>query len=207
MSEFSILLSSMVICLFGVMSPGPSFVAVTNKALISRREHALWLTAGIALINALWAACALFGLKALITQLSWLLIVIRICGAVYLIWFGIQLFRKPVCSLGNASADGVAADTGKLTAFREGVLTNLCNPKSLLFYSSIFSVSIPETTGYKLLIELIAIVFVISAGWYGSLAIILTTSRVQRMFGKVQGFIQKLCGGLLIIFGSRQLCY
>lgn len=205
MDDYPVLLSAMAICLFGVMSPGPSFVAITNKALTSEREQVLWLTFGIALVNALWAILAMFGLKALMLQLPWLLLLIRVFGAVYLIWFGLRLLRMPSTSFEPSSKGGATKNASRRTSFGEGLLANFSNPKSLLFYSSVFSVAVPESATQSLLIALVFVVFTISIAWYGSLAVVLTTSRIRRLYLNAQNVIQKTCGGLLIIFGGRQL--
>ncbi|EGA68377.1 threonine efflux protein [Vibrio sinaloensis DSM 21326] len=205
MSEFSVLTSAMWICLFGVMSPGPSFVAITSKSLIARRKQVLWLTLGIALINALWAACALFGLKTLMMQFPWLLNVVQFGGAGYLAWFGIRLLRVKVSTSAASANLQPPTIAHRWSCFKEGVFANLSNPKSLLFYTSVFSVSVPHTTSQTLLFELVAVVFAVSITWYGSLAILLTTSAIQRQFTKVQNLISKACGSLLILFAGLQI--
>lgn len=205
MSEFSVLTSAMWICLFGVMSPGPSFVAITSKSITAKRKQVLWLTLGIALINALWAACALFGLKTLMMQFPWLLSVVKFGGAGYLAWFGLRLMRvKAPTSAASAKLQQPTIEHG-WPCFKEGVFTNLSNPKSLLFYTSVFSVSVPHTTSQTLLFELVAVVLAVSMTWYGSLAVLLTTSAIQQQFTKVQNVISKVCGSLLILFAGLQI--
>ena len=208
MSELTVLTSAAWMCLFGVMSPGPSFVAITSKSLVAKRKQLFWLTTGIALINGLWAACALFGLKALMTQFPILLRAIQIFGAAYLAWFGYRLIRSSI-TRGNVESsnevDTRSSNDLSTSFFKQGIFTNLSNPKSLLFYSSVFSVAIPEGTDTRVLLELIVVVFVVSLSWYASLAFMLTTPTIQTAFSRLQNIITKTCGLALIVFAGLQL--
>ena len=68
MLDTTAVLSASVVCLAGVMSPGPNFVAVTHRAISSSRSEAVAMVLGIAMVNTLWAAMALFGLGLLVTS-------------------------------------------------------------------------------------------------------------------------------------------
>lgn len=202
MIETSVLLSAAAVCAFGVMSPGPSFVAITYKALVATRPQVLALTAGIVVINAVWAASALFGIRTLLELFPWLFWSIKIAGASYLVWFGWRLLtRKKTIS----NTENTKHTTGKFAAFREGLLANLSNPKSMLFYTSIFSVSVPAQASLSLLLELVAVVFIVSAIWYGFLAMAMSSKGVKALYIKSGKYIERTCGSLLMLFGIKQV--
>ncbi|MGB7535301.1 MAG: LysE family transporter, partial [Azonexus sp.] len=72
MFDTTAVLSAAVVCLAGVMSPGPNFVAVSHRAVSSSRFEAVAMVFGIAMVNSLWAAMALFGLSLLVITLPWM---------------------------------------------------------------------------------------------------------------------------------------
>lgn len=131
MFDSTAVLSAAVVCLAGVMSPGPNFVAVSHRAVSSSRFEAVAMVFGIAMINSLWAAMALFGLSLLVVTLPWMFWSIKLLGAAYLVWFGVQLLMRsgqPLTSRGNSGLESSVP-----SALRDGIATNLANPKSMAF--------------------------------------------------------------------------
>lgn len=94
MIDIAAVLTASAACLAGVMSPGPNFVAVTHRAVTSHRAEALALVSGITCVSVLWATATLFGLGVLFTLFPWLFWSVKLFGAAYLVWFGIQLLRR-----------------------------------------------------------------------------------------------------------------
>ena len=81
MLDFSTVMSVAVVCVAGVMSPGPNFVAVTHRAVSSSRFEAMAMVFGIALVNMLWATVAVFGVGLLVASLPWMFWAIKLMGA------------------------------------------------------------------------------------------------------------------------------
>jgi threonine/homoserine/homoserine lactone efflux protein len=101
---------------------------------------------GLGLARATHVTLSACGAAALLRNAPWLYDVVRYGGAVYLAWIGIQIFRSPMFALpesgaardeANRSTDATAtAGMRQLrAAFVKGLLTNLLNPKALLFCS------------------------------------------------------------------------
>ncbi len=202
MVDFSVVLTAGLVCLAGVMSPGPNFVAVTHRAVTAPRGEALALVAGIACMSALWSASALFGLGILFALFPWLFWTVKLLGAAYLVWFGIQLLRRARLPLVPASTP--VSPTCRWRAFRQGLMTNLSNPKAMVFYASVFSAAVPAGATPATLAIIVAAVGMISAFWYGSVALFLSSARANRLYRRGKPFIEGGCGLFLIGFGLRQ---
>jgi threonine/homoserine/homoserine lactone efflux protein len=84
------------------------------------------------------------------------------------------------------------------------MVTNLSNPKAMIFYASVFTASVPAGASAGTLAAMIAIVPLIAASWYGSVAFFLSGARIARLFRKAKPAIERSCGVLLIAFGLRQ---
>lgn len=203
MIDTSAIISAAIVCLAGVTSPGPNFVALAHRAVSSSRPEAIVMVAGIALINMLWASMALFGLTLLISMLPWLFWAIKVAGGTYLVWFGVQLLRRsnePLQARGATTASGLALKV----ALRDGIATNLSNPKSMAFYASVFSGAVPKDSTPETLMAMVAMVGIVSTLWYGTVALALSVERMADMFRKGKWVIERCCGIFLILLGVRQ---
>lgn len=203
MIDTSAVMSAAIVCLAGVMSPGPNFVAVTHRAISSSRPEAIVMVAGIALVNMLWASLALFGLTLLISTLPWLFWAIKVAGGTYLVWFGVQLLRRSNEPLQARRATAASGITLKV-ALRDGIVTNLSNPKSMAFYASVFSGAVPKDSTPETLMAMVAMVGIVATLWYGSVALTLSAERMADIFRKGKLAIERCCGLFLILLGVRQ---
>ncbi len=202
MLDTTAVLSAAVVCLAGVMSPGPNFVAVTHRAISSSRVEAVAMVFGIAMVNSLWAALALFGLNLMVTSLPWLFWSIKLMGAAYLIWFGIQLLKRSGQPLKAKNESSTASSF--YSALRDGVTTNLANPKSMAFYASVFSGAVPAYASVETLLAMVAMVGFLAVLWYGSVALVLSTDRMADLYRQGKKIVERTCGLFLILLGGRQ---
>ena len=202
MLDTTAVLSASVVCLAGVMSPGPNFVAVTHRAISSSRYEAVAMVLGIAMVNTLWAAMALFGLSLLVTSLPWLFWSIKLMGAAYLVWFGIQLLKRSGHPL--KSRELLAPASSLPSALRDGIATNLANPKSMAFYASVFSGAVPADPSMETLLAMVVMVGVLAVLWYGSVALVLSADRMANLYRQGKSVVERTCGLFLILLGALQ---
>ncbi|AOI60840.1 LysE family translocator [Burkholderia diffusa] len=112
--------------------PGPDMALVLQTSIGRGVRPGIAAAAGLSLSRTAHVTLSACGVAALIRSAPWLYEVIRYGGALYLAYVAIQVFRSPVFALG----DGDEAAPGELRqSFFKGLLTNLLNPKALLFCS------------------------------------------------------------------------
>lgn len=190
-------------CLAGVMSPGPNFIAVSHRATTARASEAVAMASGIAMVNVLWAGLALFGLGMLATRVSWGTAALTCAGATYLVWFGVRLIARSFRP--SAIESTTVAGAGTRAAMLEGVGTNLANPKSMMFYGSVFTGVVPAGTSPATLTVIVTLVGLLAFAWYGSLALALSRRGVAALFMRHKATIERFCGTALVVLGLRQL--
>lgn len=117
-------------CLVLLFIPGPTILLVVSYALTHGRRSAMWTIAGVILGDAVAMAISLFGLGTLLMASATLFVAVKTVGAIYLVYLGVKMWRKPV-SL-DASAMRLA-DTPKRMALDAFTVTVL-NPKSGIFF-------------------------------------------------------------------------
>ncbi|HBD34866.1 MAG TPA: lysine transporter LysE, partial [Cupriavidus sp.] len=120
MTPLAELLAVAAITLLAVISPGPDFAMVTRNSYLFGRRTGLLCALGIALGVQVHVAYTMFGVSLLVRHAHGLLSIIKLAGAAYLIWIGIQTLRNRKAL--DVDADGAPAVSG-LAAFRMGFLT------------------------------------------------------------------------------------
>ena len=203
MFDSSAVLTVFWVYLAGVVVPGPNFVAVVHKAVAATRAEALALVAGIVTVNLLWSGCAITGLGLVFAAFPWAVLVVKIMGAAYLMWFGTRLIIKAGKHPALRPCEGPAGSVRK--SFFQGVVTNIGNPKSIAFYAAVFSAAAPAHPSVSTFVSMLAVVVVVSLTWYGLVAVALSQPRISSAYQKARKVIDRLCGGLILGLGVRQL--
>ncbi|KRA88687.1 MULTISPECIES: LysE family translocator [Pseudomonas] len=114
--------------------PGPDMILLLQTGARQGKGAALSTAVGLGIARGCHVALAALGLAALFKAAPWTFDLVRLAGAAYLLWIGIQCLRTTMLpSLTSADTTGEKPRWG--TAIRRGLLTNLLNPKALLFCS------------------------------------------------------------------------
>jgi threonine/homoserine/homoserine lactone efflux protein len=174
-----------------VFTPGPDFAVVLRHALASPARGVRAAAGNVTGLTGHTAAAAL-GLSAVLAARPDVLTAIRLAGAAYLVWLGVQALRAAVR---RESAAERPARSRSPHPYLDGLATNLLNPKALLFFLGLipqFVVPGPTVTAQLLLLAGTTVaaailwwtVVVLGAAW-GRAA--LARSRVRRAVDAVTG--------------------
>ncbi|MBQ0854673.1 LysE family translocator [Streptomyces sp. BH-SS-21] len=131
-----------------IVVPGPDLTLLLANTARSGRRAGHATAAGIMLGHAVLATAAVAGLTALLAASQVGYAILRVAGALYLIYLGVQsladFVRLRRGAVGDAAAPNavqrVPAATGRVgrAAFRQGLISNLLNPKVAVFYLALF---------------------------------------------------------------------
>lgn len=118
--------------------PGPDILAVVSGAIGRGFRSASAIVCGQIISDLIYFNLAVFGLAALALHLGEFFLVIKLAGAVYLIWLGIQLWRaRGGLAVGEAASGKTGGRRGFLGSMLIGFGTALGNPKTMIFYASL----------------------------------------------------------------------
>lgn len=120
-----------VVCLV----PGPDMVLLLQTAATQGRSRGLATAVGLGLARGAHVALAAVGLAALLRTAPWAFDIVRMVGAAYLIWLGIKIWLTPSRMSDGASVATASSPALWRAALWRGLLTNITNPKALLFCS------------------------------------------------------------------------
>ena len=124
--------------------PGPTIALVVARSLAGGRRIALPLVLGVGLGDLVAASAALAGAGAILAASGAAFTAVKVAGALYLIWLGIRLLRADPTP---PDADGPSHAAG-WSAFRDGFLVTVFNPKGILFFVAFVPQFIRPDAGY-----------------------------------------------------------
>src|SRR5215468_699584 len=115
-----------------MIAPGPDMMFVLATAVRGGPRAGLLATLGVATSEALQITAVAAGLAALVAAAPAAFTALRLCGAAYLLYLGIQAFRSARLGSQPGSAPAVGGVSGRY-AYLRGAATNLVNPKMVTF--------------------------------------------------------------------------
>ena len=202
MSYLTLLGTIMAIHLAAVVSPGPSFLVISQTSIRDTRRYGLISAAGVALGSALLAVAALFGVSVLFETAAWLYGALKLLGGAYLVYLGVQSWRHAKEPL-VARAEGPVGHNTPWRAFRTGFLTNLTNPKAVVFFGSIFASLLTPSLPLWVRGAAVGVILFNNLWWFALVAVLFSTSKVQRAYARAKHHIDRVVGGLLALIGLR----
>jgi threonine/homoserine/homoserine lactone efflux protein len=203
------LLGFTVVAALLTISPGPDFAVVLRTALHSGRRAALCSALGIAAGCFVWGLAGAVGLTAMLSASQVAYDVLRVAGALYLMWLGVQALRAARRLRTAPAADGAtAADADDvrqtpLRAFRTGALTNVLNPKVGVVYMSLLPQFIPHGAPVvATTLLLVAVHAALGVLWLGTIAVAVHRARAVFQRPRVRRRLDQATGGVLLALGA-----
>ena len=179
MPDFSTLVLFAAACLALTATPGPDMLLIVSRSVSQGRASGFATLAGIQVGTYCHALAAALGLSQLFLVVPLAYDVVRYVGAAYLLCLAWQAFR----SAGTALAPTAGLRRYPIgSVFRQGLLTNLLNPKMALFVLALFPQFVQPGTG-SVAVQIMLLATVLNlVGLLVNGAVILTASRLGRVF-------------------------
>jgi len=196
-----LLLSLSLLNLIAAMAPGPDFAVVSQNTIAFSRRHGLITAFGIATAVIIHASYCLLGLGILIAATPTLFTLIKVIGGGYLLYLG---FSALVMHTQNTRVTCEKTKPPTLTlkkAYVQGFVTNLSNPKCMLFFIALFSAALPPHPLTVKDLALILAFFFTTFSWFSFLVYSLSHPLWHHKLQSIQPYLVKLTGLSLIFFG------
>ena len=199
----SIFLTIAVLHLFAVASPGPDFILVSRQCLRYGRRIAIWTSLGIAIGILFHVALSLTGLNILLQNQPDLFWYIKLLASLYIGYLGIvSLVSK---SSNKLVEDATGQAGNQLRSVTTGLLTNVLNPKALIFFITVFAVAINKETGIFVKSLLGIYMSVATFIWFALVSILLTNKKAIERFKKAIPLLEKVTGFFLLLIAIQIL--
>jgi threonine/homoserine/homoserine lactone efflux protein len=148
-------------------------------------------------------AMAALGLSAILATSASAFTVVKLLGAAYLVYLGIRMLRTSSLPVAPTSAVGNA---GVLGAFRDGIVTNVLNPKVALFFLALMPQFIAPDSETKVAAFIVLGLTFVTTGTVWCLVLAVTAGRLRAFFArhpKGWGMVSRASGGLFVLLGLR----
>jgi threonine/homoserine/homoserine lactone efflux protein len=187
-----------------IITPGPDTALVTKNALLHGRRPAIATAFGVTSGLLVWTLAAALGVAAVVHASATAFTVMKLAGAAYLIWLGIQTLR----AAGHRSQEeGVPANGRRLDVvrgFRQGLINDLANPKIAAFFTSLLPQFIES--GQSVLVPFLvlgALFAAITLAWLVAFAVMASKAGGLLTRPRVKAGLDRLTGVVLIGLGLR----
>ncbi len=143
----------------------------------------------------------ILGLHLIIEKMAWLHTLIMVGGGLYLCWMGYQMLR------GALKKEAVSAPAPQVElaksgrSFLKGLLTNLANPKAIIYFGSVFSLFVGDNVGTTARWGIFALIIVETLAWFTVVASLFALPQMRRGYQRLAKWIDGFAGALFAGFG------
>lgn len=195
-----------VVAALMTVSPGADTFLVVRNTLRGGRGDGWATVAGICSGLFVHALLSALGVSAILAHSAAAFLALKLAGAAYLAWLGIQSLRSSARATAGIepAAAAVPGRAHPARSFREGFLTNLLNPKVIVFYLALLPQFIsPGDAVLAKSLLLAAIHFAEGILWLGFVAWAVDRSRRYFLRPLLRRWMDAICGTVLVALGLR----
>jgi threonine/homoserine/homoserine lactone efflux protein len=191
--------SVVVICM-----PGPDTALAIRNTLVGGRRCGVMTALGVSAGLATWSLAASAGVAAVLRASEPAFFALRLAGAAYLLFLGAQALRAAIVGRGDPVDAPPAARMAPAAAFRQGLISNLSNPKIAVFFTSLLPQFAPSGGASFIVLLLLGLLFcLLTLAWLAAYAYAVARARQLLSKPSVQRALDGLTGGILVLFGLR----
>lgn len=194
------LLNLIFIHFIALVTPGPDFMFVSQQSM--KKNNILWSVLGVTSGVIIWSLIAILGLSIFLDKFPFVMEILKLLGGCYLIYLGF-LILKSLKTIDNENIK-VLSDTLSRTrkqVFFTGLLTNLSNPKTLVYFGSVFSILIPYDSSLTLKILAFLLVSIETFLWFLLVSLIFSREYLSKKYIRYRKKIEFIVSLIFIVFG------
>lgn len=187
-----------------VITPGQDTFFILGRSLSGGRTAGIAAALGITVGSLLHTCAAALGLSALLATSPHAFMAVKFAGAAYLIYIGIRAILARASGL--PVGDAPAGDDGRWPAFRQGILSNLLNPKVALFFLALMPQFIEAASTHKVGAFLLLGLSFVSLGVVWCLVLAIAAAKLRGAFLRrpsMANVLNKVAGAMFIALGLR----
>jgi RhtB (resistance to homoserine/threonine) family protein len=194
-----IAVSTIAICM--AMLPGADFIMVTRTSVYNGRLAGLYMSLGMCLSVCIHASYAIAGLAVVIAKSLWLFSAIKYLGAAYLIYiaWGLLTTRQ----LLTKDPSNARVQMSAFIALRSGFTCNILNPKTSIFFLSIFTQVVSVDTPLIMQVSYGLIIMLAHFIWYCGVVLLLSHPKILPRFNRQKQKIDTVAGIILMLIAIK----
>jgi threonine/homoserine/homoserine lactone efflux protein len=188
-----------------IVTPGPDTALTIRNTLMGGRQAGIATALGVVSGQAVWALATSVGLVALLLASEPAFVAVRIAGAAYLVYLGVQALVAAFRPGGNRRVEvGGGQPLPGRVASRQGLISNLGNPKMAAFFPSLLPQFVPAGEPTFIPLLLLGLVFCsLTFIWLSAYAIVVARAGDLLRRPRIRRTMEALTGAVLVALGLR----
>ena len=190
-----------------IVTPGPDTAVTVRNTLLGRRPAGFATALGVSIGQLIWALATSAGLVAILVASEQLFFAVKMVGAAYLVYLGLQSLVAAFRRGGSIVVQPGALGLPRLApgaAFRQGLVSDLSNPKMAAFFTSLLPQFAPQGDGAFLTLAGLGLVFsLMTLGWLMLYTVAIATAGAFLRRPPIRRAIEGMTGAVLIWLGIR----
>ena len=199
------LLTFLGVSIVVIVAPGPDTALTIRNTVRGGRATGLATALGVSTGQLIWAVATSVGLVAVLLASEPIFRAVRLAGAAYLIWLGLQSLRAAFTTRGPVAPGTSRGERlSSRAAFGQGIVNNLGNPKMAVFFASVLPQFTAPGQGMISALVLLGVVFsALTFLWLAVYAAAISMAGRLLRASRVQRAIEAISGTVLIGLGVR----
>ena len=192
------------VCALVICTPGPDTALTIRNSIIGGRRGGLLTAGGIAAGQLIWTIAASVGLAGLLQASQPAFTALKIIGAAYVVFLGAQSILAAVRGHPAHEQQSRPRQLSPWNAMRQGLISNLANPKMAVFFLSLLpQFSSPTSAGFAAFAPFGVVFCLMTFGWLSIYALVVhrVGSLIQR--SRVRRTLEAVTGTVLVGLGIR----
>jgi threonine/homoserine/homoserine lactone efflux protein len=194
----------LAVLLLGTMSPGPSFLLVAKTAVAISRADGLASALGMGAGGLIFALVVLLGLHSLLLAMPALYLATKLLGGAYLLYLALQIYKgagEPLASFNkNLESRG-----SLMKPFSASLGVQLSNPKTALYYASVFAALLPAYMEMSAILSLALVIFIMEFSWYAAVAVVLSVEGPRQAYLNTKKWIDLGAAAFIFVVAAKLL--
>lgn len=183
-----------------IVTPGPDTALTIRSSLMGGRRAGVFTALGVSSGQAIWTLASAVGIAALLAASEPAFLAVRIVGAAYLIWLGLQALAAAVRGRRREAEKFRSNALEPRRAFRQGLLSNLGNPKMAAFFPSL----LPQFAhSFTALLALGFVFCLMTLVWLTAYAVAVARAGDVLRRSWVKRAVEAVTGAVLVALGLR----
>ena len=193
------------VCALVICTPGPDTALTIRNSIVGGRRGGVLTAAGVAAGQLVWTVAASVGIAGLLQTSQPAFTALKIVGAAYLAFLGVQSILAAVRGHRDAEEQHRRPpELGPWSAIRQGFISNLANPKMAAFFLSLLPQFVRDPSGgFAALVPLGAVFCLMTFGWLSIYAVVLERVGPFLQQTRIRRVLDAVTGTVLVAFGIR----
>lgn len=200
MISFSTFFTGIIIYIVGTATPGPANLSIANAAMNYGRKAGLMLASGVICGSICWGVLTGIGVSALLASSLYFIIALKLVGACYLFWLGYKAIKKAIDNKPLLARKFSKQPGSALEFYLQGLSIHLTNPKAVLSWFAVTSISLGATAPKSSIFVLIGSCAILGMMIFSLYAIVFSARSAEAFLGRNRRVFDIICGCFYTLF-------